>query len=723
LSAASVIAADKEELPYKYYFAGAYVNQDSQAFLKVLNPGDEQANIEVKVYYKKDDEGRFVQKIPAHSAADIDFASYVINGTVFGGVVSSDKSIVVEHVQFDGTYSGGFGSALSTKPGFVWYFGEGYSSGMVKTYLYILNPSDRNANIGVTLYYENGEKKTFNIEVPSMRFEVIDLKDKTMPEKRFGIKVTSTAPIVVEAGDFNKKFSSGSGGLGSQILGKKWYFAEGYTSDDATEFLNILNPSMGISHIKVTFYDAEGKTRSFDDTVPPNSKKMFLINNYVERLKWYSTVVESDIDVAAELTHYDESYSAGHGGLGSTSPSSTYYFAGGFVDDKVKSYVAVFNPSDKEASLEVTFYYADGTVKSLLYAPAALSRSTIDLNQRALKGIPFGMKFSSSQPIVAQFVLYDQKRSAGYGTFGISDLVYVESEKPLDEGIEGTGQKSAELGAAGYTLLKEEVVSPSRFNEAMTAGISEVKKSYYSYDGKNINAWSFEYSDAAAAEKAFDSVLSGGMFKMLETSPADVMGRKAYRFVAEKSEGYLLQDSQFVRVFLAERGGADKALGLAEMVLSPADVKKPLGLGWVIVIIAALVLLVVFLRMIFRKKGKDEELEEGEGGWEDVIPSARPKHKHAKHHAHAKKAEKEHHEHHAKAEKKENKEENEGERKEEHHKQHHAKHHHVNPDDVQVREIKEHVEHSPSEEMPETIPDYEDVFRHVNRDMDEVKPK
>jgi hypothetical protein len=33
------------------------------------------------------------------------------------------------------------------------------------------------------------------------------------------------------------------------------------------------------------------------------------------------------------------------------------------------------------------------------------------------------------------------------------------------------------------------------------------------------------------------------------------------------------------------------------------------------------------------------------------------------------------------------------------------------------------VEHPAAEEVPDAIPEYEDVFRHVNRDMDEVKPK
>jgi hypothetical protein len=717
------MAVEKDDKPYKYYFVGAYVNQDSKALLKVLNPGDAPANIEVKMYYEKNDSGKFSYKIGSHSAASIDLAEYAASGVVFGAVVSSDQSIVVEHVQFDGTYSGGFIGTASTKPGFVWYFGEGYSSGMVKTYLYILNPSDRVANMGVTLYYENGEKKTFNLEVPSFKSEVIDLKEKTMPEKRFGMKVTSTAPVVVEAGDFNKKFSAGSGGMGSQAVAKKWYFAEGYTSADASEFLNILNPGMGNAIVKVTFYDSEGKASGFDETVPANSKKMFMLNNYVEQMEWYSTVVESDVDVAAELTHYDASYSAGHGGLGSTSPSSVAYFSSGLVADKVKGYLALFNPSDKDAVLKLEFFYADGTVKTLESTASKMSRSTIDLNSKAVANVPFGIKLSSSEPVVAQMVVYDSTRSAGYGTFGMRDLVYVEGERVLDEGIEQS-QKSAELkGDEGYVLLKEEVVSPSRFNEGVTAGIVDVKKSSYSYKGENVYVWRFSYSDAVAASKALEAVNAGALFKLLEVSPASVSGNDAYRFVADKSEGYVLQQSDAVLVLLAQRGSADAALGLAEIIVSAPLSGNRIGIGWVLLILALLVVLVVFLRWFFRKRGgkKEEELEESEGGWEDVIPSARPKTRHAKpkKKVEAKHDEKKAHRHEEKKHVPEHKHEHASEPK--HLRQvHHSR---VDPKDVHVREIKEHVEGNVKEEMPEEIPEYEDVFRHVNRDQDEIKQK
>jgi hypothetical protein len=381
----------------------------------------------------------------------------------------------------------------------------------------------------------------------------------------------------------------------------------------------------------------------------------------------------------------------------------------------VKSYIAIFNPSGEDAELSVEFYYADGAVKTLDYAPAAMSRSTIDLNQRALKNIPFGMKLSSSQPVVAQFVLFDQRRSAGYSTFGASDLIYLGEEEELDEGIAAEEEVSSELeGGPGYSLVKAEVVSASGFNPSIQRMLVNITKSQYSYDGESLLAWRFEYADGRAASEAFAAVLAGELFRLLESAPADVAGVPSYSFVADKSEGYVLQASNTVEVFVAGRGSSGLAKGLAETLVSPPPPEEGVGIGRVMMMLALLVLLAVVLRLAFRRRGRKAAGEEGEGGggWEGMIPSARPKPRRQR----SRSAKKEHGrkaEHHAR------KEPASGHER----KEPLPKRHPVEPKDVHIREIKEHVEHPAAEEVPDAIPEYEDVFRHVNRDMDEVKPK
>ncbi len=291
-------AAVSAEKPFSYYIPGGYSDVGGTAYLDIFNPGEEPASIDVVVYHEKNDSSVLQLNLAPHKNVRMDFAGY---GSL-GLEVKSDRQLAVNGVQYDDTYSGGFGGAASEKADFVWYFGEGYSSGMVKTYLYLLNPGMRESQASVVLYYDNGQKKTFNLQIPASRHVVVDLKEKTQPEKRFGIKVTSPVPIVAGTGNYNKHFSAGSGGVGASKLSKAWYFPDGYASVDASDFLNVVNPSFGTAHITVTVYYDDGKTRTFDETVDAASKKMLLLNNYVEQLKWYSVVVESDVSVVVEKT-------------------------------------------------------------------------------------------------------------------------------------------------------------------------------------------------------------------------------------------------------------------------------------------------------------------------------------------------------------------------------------------------------------------------------------
>ncbi|MBW2972029.1 hypothetical protein KY359_03255 [Candidatus Woesearchaeota archaeon] len=716
---------------YTYYVPGTYVDQDGTAYLDVLNPGAEPANIDVRIQYEKNDTGGFKLVAEAGRVSTVDLSKKV-NGN-FGMVITSDRPVVAGSRQYDSTFSAGAGALATPTTDYVWHFAEGYSSGMVKTYLYLLNPDKREANVGVTLYYDTGEKKTFNIHVPAEKHLRVDLKEKTMPEKRFGMKVTSTVPIAASSVTYNKHFSAGSGGVGSTLAAKEWYFPDGYTSVEATDFLNLVNPSFALAHYKATLYYDDGTTRVFEDTLDPQSKKMIMLNNYAAENRWYSTAVESDVDIVAEVTHYDQTYSSGHGGVGATAAAQDVYFAYAQTGAKSKAQIAIFNPSDKEAELELTSYYSDGSVKTLLAKAPSLMRSTIDLNSHAVAGKPFGMRLSSTEPVVAKLVVYDQTTSAGYGYYGAAML---EAEE--EETAETPGETSADETQAvteKFTLSMEEVVATSRFNEKMQAGMAEARKYTYDYDGSSLLVWQFRYSDAKAASKALSAALSGELFTILEVGPEYIAGDDAHYFVSDKSEGYIVLSGNDVLVFVASRGDGELAYELAEMYASGTQPKRPpTGIGTILIVLAALIVLIIFIRWVFRKT--PEEIEQDKSVWEDVIPSAKPAQKKGPRKSpvrqqkpRKKKPAKEH------PEKEEHKKDHpkREEKKEEHKKEHPEKEPKKDegrkdfPKKVKSISIKE----IPRDRMTaqdildnlEEIPEYEDVFRHVNREQEEIKQK
>jgi hypothetical protein len=719
---------------HSYYIAGAYVSAESKAFIDILNPGDKAANIDAAIYYEKNDSGGFQLKVEPQRTVRVDLSQEAAGN--FGLALKSDQPVVVDSVEYDAAYSGGFGGLAALKPDFVWYFGEGYSSGMVKTYLFILNPNPRESNIGVTLYYENGEKRTFNLNVPAYRQLTVDLKEKTMPEKRFGMKVTGTTPIVAATANFNKKFSAGSGGTGTNLLSKSWYFPDGYTSTEATEFINVVNPSFGVAHLKFTIYYDDGTTTTFDDTVPANSKDLFLINNYAAGMRWFSTVVESDVSVAAENTHYDSSYSAGHGSIGATSANTDAYFAYCIAREGNLNQLAVFNPSAKEASLDITFYYSDGSVKQLKESVPSLMRSTIDLNQRALPDKPFGMHVHSSEPVLAKQIIYDKKQSAGYAYIGMP----MEAEEEKQPETEDKNAAPAEE-MRQYALTGEEKISVSKLEGTISKGLAAAMKYDYSYGNSSLLAWHFSYTDDKKASDALRSALSGDLFSLMEVTPASISGLSAHYFAAQKSEGYMWLNGNNLYIFVGPVGESGVTMGLAELFVAgtPPQEERKTGLLTIIAALAALVLLVVVIRWLSRRRPGEGE----EAAWSGIIPSARPKQRKAR------KEEKRPARHRKpsprkergarKGSHKEEKTESKPERRKPEHKedgkeakaQHtahreeqHSKQAHQKVSEISIREVpRDKLTAQDLLDDMEEIPDYEDVFRHVNRDQEEIKPK
>lgn len=752
-----------EEEGHTYYIAGAYSYSDSKAYLDVMNPWEDEASISVYIYYERNDTGGMQLKIDPHSTARTDLSRVLESN--FGLMLKSDRPVIIDSVQYDSTYSGGFGSQAESDTGFVWYFGEGYSSGMAKTYLYLLNPGRKEANVGVTLYYDNGQKKTFNTHVPAEKHVRIDLKEKTQPEKRFGIKVTSTSPIVASAGNFNRRSSAAGGGHGSARLSKTWHFPDGHTSVEASDFLNLVNPSLGVAHVTMTIYYDDGTERSFDETVQPNAKRMIMLNNHVKEQAEYSLKIESDVSIAADMTHDDDDLSAGHGGPGMIDALTEQHFAYALSDSMTTSRLAIFNPSEKEAELDLTFHYEDGTVKKHDGKAPSKMRTTIKLDEEALQGRPYGLTVRSTEPVFARQTVYDRTRSAGHGYNGIKMQEPAGNGEAAEEEDERQDKKdtfSAEEGNGRYTLIKEEVIAPDRFDNSMQQGLEAVQKFTYDHDGKSLVAWRFGYADSKDAQGGLEAALSGKLFTILESRPERVGEAEAHYYVSEDTTGYVWQNADDLYLFVAQ--DSEDAAGLAEMFINSSEPSEEggAGLGTILLIIFALIIFIIFIRWIF--KGTQEQLEEldEEDVWEEQIPSAKPKpakkrkkspvrfqkkkksdaekagklpeKKQKKTRGRSSKKKEEQAQKEKTEEKKEQQKETRKEQGNEEKKDNKDKKKDIPEEprkNEKAGEKKISIKEIPRDKLTaqdilddlEEIPEYEDVFRHVNREQEEIKPK
>ena len=253
--------------------------------------------------------------------------------------------------------------------------------------------------------------------------------------------VTSTQPVIIQQSHYEKLFSGGSGDFGSNTLSKEWYFSEGYTSGSATDFIFILNPENIASQVKFNIFYDDGSSDTFEQSIPPNSKKTILMNNHVKEYKWYGLKIESNKNILAHQVHYDNTYSAGHGSIGTQIPSDNWYFAEGYNSINNKEYITILNPNQKPVETNFSILYSDGSNKKFSINTKPNSRETVRLDQYVISRADYGIIMKSNLPIITHQVHYDKKYSAGHGSPGVTNIPIIIA-KNINENLSKQENKS-----------------------------------------------------------------------------------------------------------------------------------------------------------------------------------------------------------------------------------------------------------------------------------------
>lgn len=136
-----------------------------------------------------------------------------------------------------------------------------------------------------------------------------------------------------------------------------WYFAEGCTLGDFSEWVAIQNPTLQSANVKVTFMVGDQLSRSnrvMYYTVPACSRYTVSGNSNV--IDSFSVKVESTNNVMIvpeRMMYFGES--GGHASIGVNSPKNTWYMAEGFTGNGFREWILIQNPSDVSARVKITF--------------------------------------------------------------------------------------------------------------------------------------------------------------------------------------------------------------------------------------------------------------------------------------------------------------------------------------------------------------------------------
>ncbi len=197
-----------------------------------------------------------------------------------------------------------------------------------------------------------------------------------------------------------------------------WYFAQGWTGDGFTTALIFSNPNSTDATVTITYLKDDGTTYEQIVTAISNSRKVVYPNPALIGSKGYGVKVTSTQPIIAEreiLWSHPSLGDGGHDLIGATSLATTWYFAHGWTGDGFTTALVFSNPNSTDATVTIIYLKDDGTTYEQPVTAIANSRKVVYPNPALIGSKGYGVKVTSTQPIIAEREILWSHPSLGDG--------------------------------------------------------------------------------------------------------------------------------------------------------------------------------------------------------------------------------------------------------------------------------------------------------------------
>jgi hypothetical protein len=276
------------------------------------------------------------------------------------------------------------GSVSST-----WYCagGTAESGGAADASIVVANPGTRELEAVVSVIPSEGRRATRRLTVRGNSTQVLRLQDVA--------KATYAAALVDLDGGQGVVEQVVSGSLGisaspcASAASDRWYFADGSTRREATMVLALFNPFPDNAIADLSFSTDQGRSvpRALQGlVVPARSLIVRNIGEFVRRRETLATSISVRTGrlVVSKLQLHD---GGGRKGmalvLGAPSVGSVWRFPEGYVRDGITENVAIFNPSEQEATVDVELALERGAAEPFELTVPARERITLVANKES----------------------------------------------------------------------------------------------------------------------------------------------------------------------------------------------------------------------------------------------------------------------------------------------------------------------------------------------------
>lgn len=417
-----------------FYFAEGYTAENFAEYVCVGNPNTSDAMAHVKYLFVDGTSQEADYPVPGQSRITVSVNDVVGLGREVSMVVTSTASnLVAERPMYfdyngapgDLNWTGGHDVVGATKPGYSWYFAEGYTGPGFDNYITVLNPGSKDAALAFRFQtQEVGQIVKIGQTVRAHSRGTFKVNDLLGENYQTSLKLESSQPVVAErpmyfdyTGVLQHSWTGGSCVVGAPALAKQYYFAEGTTrySNEGGEFeewLTLQNPSSGDITVNATFQlgDGQGENVSKSYVVGPGMRSTVFVANEVGSDKDVSVRLTSGSEFLAERPEYfncNDSWTGGHCVIGSTATATKWFFAEGYTGDNFQEWLTLQNPGTGDATVQITYFTLGNGVKGpyTLVVPAG-TRKTVNVNEQAGPNLELSAQVVSDRSVVVERPMY-----------------------------------------------------------------------------------------------------------------------------------------------------------------------------------------------------------------------------------------------------------------------------------------------------------------------------
>lgn len=285
------------------------------------------------------------------------------------------------------------------------YFAEGYTGDGYHEWVSLLNPQPRPLRAQIDIFRADGATRTFAVSLGPLARRSLDL-NLLAPRASTALRVEADAPAVVERALFT--------GNGHVVAGvgrpsHHWYVAEGYVGSGFRDELRIFNPGALAASVTIRAYRGDGSMLVSHRLVRAGTRSNVMLDDV-------APIGSSALEISGSEPVVVESIVRGPGASGPsaamalTAPSRAWYFPDGGTSRGNDEYVALYNPGNERATVNLHLVTASGYQAPITLHVGPHSRAVYVMHALIHLG-GLAAIVLANHPIVAQEVRY--ARSGG----------------------------------------------------------------------------------------------------------------------------------------------------------------------------------------------------------------------------------------------------------------------------------------------------------------------